>query len=107
LAGLSKYQVIGGWGPGVTETTPSQVVLLFAKPCRMTGVYDTGVYGVFRTECLVWLPRRGASVAEWHICLWSVGTTIVVCAVPIITLIGPGEHFVSKKLTGDSAFEIV
>ena len=55
---LSGNQVIGGWGLEVTETTPSQVVFPFAKPCRMTGVYDNGAYGVFRTGCLVRLPRR-------------------------------------------------
>src|SRR5262244_3196573 len=57
-SGPCDNQVIGGWGPGVTETTPSQVVFLFAKPCRMTGVYDNGAYGVCRTGCLVRLPRR-------------------------------------------------
>src|SRR5215813_7976259 len=94
--------MIAGWGPGVTETTPSQVVFLFAKLRRMTGVYDNGAYRVFRTGCLVRLPRRCASAAERHICLWWVGTTIVVCAVPRITLIGPRRALRLQKLSEDS-----
>jgi hypothetical protein len=64
--GFGQYGVVVTWWQtggcrigGLESQKPpdSQVVFLFTKPCRMTGVYDKGACGVYRTGCLVRFPR--------------------------------------------------
>jgi hypothetical protein len=42
-------QVVAGWGLELQKLPDPQVAFPFANPCRMTGVYAKGVYGVCRT----------------------------------------------------------